>query len=57
MSRIEALEELQARRLKYDLTTDGLFELVLLATGNRDTAERAARDLMAQKLRAGETPT
>lgn len=35
---------------------DRLYDLVLLATGNREAAETASRRYMAAELRAGQTP-
>jgi len=43
-------------RPEVQLSTDGLYDLVLAETGSPDLAERAAKDQMAAQLRAGQTP-
>ena len=52
---ILAEEELRTTGGK-DLSPDGLFALVLRATGSKVQATRAARDRVAAQLRAGESP-
>jgi hypothetical protein len=47
---------LEARRSKGDPTVEGLFDLVLLATGSREQAEREAKKYMADQLAADMTP-
>ena len=54
--KLEAQDELRARRAKSDLTADSLFDLVLQATGDRDRAERAFMDFRHSELRAGVMP-
>lgn len=51
MRRLEAAEELRTRRASAPLSPDDLYDLVLLATGDRDRAEEAMRAVIAAKLR------
>lgn len=57
MARLEAQEELGQRQRKGPLTAGRLFDLVLLATGDRDEAERAYKAFRHEELKAGITPT
>jgi hypothetical protein len=56
LPRLEALEELHARRLKYALTAEGLHDLVWFATGDKEAAEKAMRDQITSDLLAGKQP-
>ena len=53
---VQAMRILEARRSKGDPTVEGLFDLVLLATGSREQAEREAKKYMADQLAADMTP-
>ena len=57
------MPRLQAKRMLEDvringkkLTVDGMYDLVLAATGSQEEAERATKEMMAAQLRANETP-
>lgn len=57
------IPRLRARRLLDEhhlhgrkLTPDGMYDLVLAATGSVDEAERATKEMMHARLRSGEVP-
>jgi hypothetical protein len=54
---VSAIRELQKRQELAELDSEYLFDLVHLATGDREQAEKAARELIKSKMRKGETPT
>jgi hypothetical protein len=54
--KVQALRELEARRVDSPLTSKRLFAVKMLATGSRKEAEDAVTQFMADKLRAGHKP-
>jgi hypothetical protein len=54
--KVQALRELEARRVDSPLTFDRLYALKLAATGSKSEAQDAAAKFMAAQLRAGHKP-
>ncbi len=52
--RVMARRELRARSVKTPLDSDRVFNLILLATGNEDQADRAKTDFIMEQMKSGE---
>ena len=52
--RIIARRELRARNMKAPLDSDKVFNLIFLATGNEDQADKAKTDFIMEQMKSGE---
>ena len=52
--RVMARRELRTRNMKVPLVSDKLFDLILLATGDEDQADKAKTSFIMEQMKSGE---